>query len=211
MNDDVILNPAAIIRAVKRTREELESESVRLYAVYDRHGRKLLEAGRDLGEVLAELRDQCGAGEWYPLLEKLGIPRRTASRLVAKFKGHGEGSTGQLADTGDDLEENLAGHLGSSALEDWRASWREAGVEPYAATVPELVARLGEGFFGVPLEIADDDEGDSFLLKVLAESAARVTGCGRGRCCRRRPGGPPAPPARPCGTKATGSCASSFG
>jgi ParB family chromosome partitioning protein len=111
--NDIISMPAApaVVRPAKRCREELEVEAQRLHAVYTRHGRGLLETGRDLGEILAELRGQFNANEWYAELDRLKIPHSTARRLIAKFKTPAREFNAHLSVTGQDLEENLAGHF----------------------------------------------------------------------------------------------------
>src|SRR5262249_14220458 len=95
--DADVTNPPAIVGTVQRCRAELEARATALWGRYENDCRRLLATGRDLGEALSELRDLCGAGEWLPLLERLGIPRRTVSRLVKKFKTPPEEDMGQLA------------------------------------------------------------------------------------------------------------------
>ncbi len=109
MND---LNPPAIIRPAKRCREELEIKAKSAFHTYSHHGRKFVETGCELGEILTELRDDCtAAGEWYPLLQKLGIPQSTARRVIAKFKGQAKERTAHVSGTLPDVEEEVAAHM----------------------------------------------------------------------------------------------------
>jgi site-specific DNA-methyltransferase (adenine-specific) len=153
--DDNLITPPAIMQQVQRTRDQLESEAVRLYAKYERHSTALLETGRQLGEVLTELRASCNAGEWYPLLEKLGIPERTASRAIRNFGLAREG-TGQLADTGQTPEENLEDYFSPDA-EDDADDDRDEERRQLAATVRDLHPDIRVGDFRSVLADVPDD------------------------------------------------------
>jgi ParB family chromosome partitioning protein len=154
------LTPPAIVRKATRCREELESEAVRLHGVYQQHGEGLLASGRELGEVLSELRDGCSAGEWFPLLEKLKIPQRTARWAVRKFRRPKE-DNGNVAVTGQSQEEELTEFFavdeeGDEEDDGAGTNWvdkRCEGVEWY--TPPEIVGRVRDYFGGaIPLDPA---------------------------------------------------------
>ncbi len=88
-------------------RAELEEAAVLAYEVYSQQLGGFLDSGRSLGEILSELRDECNAGEWFPTLERLGIPERTARWAIRKFKTPSGEGNGNIAVTGQLQEEEL--------------------------------------------------------------------------------------------------------
>jgi hypothetical protein len=108
------LTPPAIVCRAKRNRTELNILVTSRWNTYGHHGNKLLEAGRDLGEVLLELREDCdraGIGEWSAELDRLGIPLRTAQRVIKNYKDQVAPVSATVALTGEVLEEELSAHL----------------------------------------------------------------------------------------------------
>jgi site-specific DNA-methyltransferase (adenine-specific) len=154
--DDPLITPPAVVQQIQRTRDQLESEAVRLFKKYERHSTALLETGRELGEVLTELRNRCNAGEWYPLLAKLEIPERTASRAIRNFGLAREG-TGQLADTGQTPEENLEHYFSPDAEDGADDDDRDWERRQLAATVRDLHPDVRVGDFRVALADVPDN------------------------------------------------------
>ncbi len=172
------INPPAIIATITRSRAELEQDAAALARDYEKYGRKLLDTGKALGETLCELRDTCKAGEWYPLLEKLKIPQRTATDLMVKFKTPKRENTGNTADTGQPVSEEspvseeLKDFFASEPPEAPTINWIDKECrETVWFTPPELLERVREYFGGpIPLDPATSKDNPTAAKRFFTEA-----------------------------------------
>lgn len=119
------MNPPAIVRT---SRAELEQEVKGLWGEFQRKA-------EGLGKKLSELRDACEVDQWLPLLQKLGIPRATAHRLIAKFKTPDKSgmSQSETSDTSE-VEDSQAPPTPEEPTEDERGDAWEPPAEPAKQT-----------------------------------------------------------------------------
>lgn len=73
------MNGTALHRGVQ---QELVATARQLLAQDRIQDRQALARKMQIGAVLTKLKEGCGQGEWYPLLEKLGVKPRTARDLM---------------------------------------------------------------------------------------------------------------------------------
>jgi hypothetical protein len=168
--NDTLLNPPAVVRPV----DDLAALAAEINAAHvagEGATRKGLEHFRQAGEALLRAKAACGGRKFKPWLEaNVRFGRTTAygyMRLAENWS---------ICSTAEHMREAMQLLVEAPALEEWRETWRDSGLEfPPLATVPELVRWMNSGplfKFDTPPDIPDDVEGYKLLLRVLATPAA---------------------------------------